>query len=71
MALLKIIGINYRYCMEFEVTEVWPAPNDELRILKYVGFEEAAWVIPEVKTGIETVPPAAGQVPAPSMEQLA
>lgn len=34
--------------------------NDEMRILKYVGFEEARWIIPEVKTGIESVPPASG-----------
>ena len=33
------------------------------RIFKYVGFEEARWILPEVKTGLESVPPAAG-VPA-------
>lgn len=51
-----------------DIGDILVAPNDELRILKYVGFEEAAWVIPEVKTGIEAVPPAAGQAPPPSME---
>jgi len=54
-----------------DIGDILVAPNDELRILKYVGFEEAVWVIPEVKTGIETVPPAAGQAPPPSMEQIA
>jgi hypothetical protein len=32
----------------------------ELRIFKYVGFEEARWVLPEVKSGLEAVPAAAG-----------
>ena len=32
----------------------------ELRIYKYVGFEEAYWVLPPVKTGLEMTPPAAG-----------
>lgn len=31
-----------------------------LRIFKYVGFEDARWVLPEVKTGFEGTPPAAG-----------
>ena len=35
-------------------------PEGELRICKYVGFERAEWVLPEVKTGLESVPPAAG-----------
>jgi hypothetical protein len=33
----------------------------ELCIYKYVGFEEARWLLPEVKSGLEGVPPAAGQ----------
>ena len=36
----------------------------DLRIYKYVGFEEARWVLPEGKTGLESVPLAAG----PSVE---
>lgn len=32
----------------------------ELRITKYVGFEEAYWVLPEVKSGLESAPLAAG-----------
>jgi hypothetical protein len=35
----------------------------ELCIYKYVGFEEARWVLPEVKSGLETVPLAAGPLP--------
>lgn len=41
------------------------APNDEIRILKYVGFEEARWIIPDVKSGIEHIPPAAGPANPP------
>jgi hypothetical protein len=38
-----------------------------LKIFKYVGFEDARWVLPEVKTGLENTPPAAGQPgPAPA-----
>jgi hypothetical protein len=32
----------------------------EVRICKYIGFEEARWLIPEMKTGLENVPLAAG-----------
>jgi hypothetical protein len=35
-------------------------PAGGLRIFKYVGFEEAHWVLPEVKTGLENTPVAAG-----------
>lgn len=45
-----------------QVGDLLIAPNDEMRILKFVGFEEARWIIPEVKSGIEHVPPAAGGV---------
>jgi hypothetical protein len=33
-----------------------------LRIFKYVGFEEAKWMMPEMRQGIESMPPAAGEV---------
>jgi hypothetical protein len=46
-----------------DIGDILIAPNDEMRILKYVGFEEARWIIPEVKTGIENVPPASGPAP--------
>ncbi len=42
------------------VGDILSGPNDEMRILKYVGFEEAKWLIPEVKSGLEDVPPAMG-----------
>jgi hypothetical protein len=32
----------------------------ELRICKYVGFDAAEWIAPEVKTGLESAPVAAG-----------
>ena len=35
----------------------------DLCIYKYVGFEEARWILPEVKSGLEAVPPAAGPPP--------
>lgn len=46
------------------VGDILMGPNDEMRILKYVGFEEAKWLIPEVKSGLEDVPPAMG-APSP------
>ncbi len=42
------------------VGDILLGPNDEMRILKYVGFEEAKWLIPEVKSGLEDVAPAMG-----------
>lgn len=42
------------------IGDVLESANGELRIYKYVGFEPASWVLPEVKTGIEMAPPAAG-----------
>jgi len=44
------------------VGDLLDAGNDGLRIVKYVGFEEARWVLPEVKTGLENTPVAAGGV---------
>jgi len=34
--------------------------DGQLRIYKYVGFEEARWVLPEIKTGLEAAPTATG-----------
>ena len=42
------------------VGDLVAADSGDLRIVKYVGFEEARWVLPEVKTGLEGVPVAAG-----------
>jgi hypothetical protein len=40
-------------------------PAGELRICKYVGFDAAQWIVPEVKTGLESAPLAAGPAQAP------
>ncbi len=42
------------------VGDVLETMTGELRIYKYVGFEEARWVLPEVKSGLETQPLALG-----------
>jgi hypothetical protein len=44
-----------------QVGDILEADSGELRIYKYVGFEEAQWQLPEVKTGIESAPVAVGQ----------
>ncbi len=46
-----------------DVGDVLEAPDSSLKIYKYVGFEDARWVLPEVKTGLETLPVAAGGLP--------
>jgi len=47
-----------------DIGDVLELPGGELKIIKYVGFEDAKWVLPEVKTGIELdAPPAAGGRP--------
>jgi len=45
------------------VGDLLEIPSGELRICKYVGFEAAEWIAPEVKTGLESAPVAAGPVP--------
>ncbi len=47
------------------VGDILEAPSGQLRICKYVGFEEARWVLPEVKTEI----PPDGGLPAPPAPQ--
>ena len=39
-----------------------------IRIFKYVGFDEARWIMPEVSSGIdlEGLPPASGGTPTPT-----
>ncbi|MFN7922317.1 MAG: hypothetical protein U0Q16_19600 [Bryobacteraceae bacterium] len=51
-----------------EIGDLLEDPAGQLRIFKYVGFEEASWVLPEVKTGFDITPPAVG---APMAEQPA
>jgi FAD synthase len=43
-----------------QVGDILEVEGGELRIYKYVGFEEAQWIMPEVKSGLETVPLASG-----------
>ena len=43
------------------VGDLLASPGGELCIYKYVGFEEARWVLPEVKSGLENAPVAVGQ----------
>ena len=40
------------------------AENGSLRIFKFVGFEEARWIMPEISSALDGVP-AAGGVPTP------
>jgi len=42
-----------------EVGDLLQPEDGTLRIYKYVGFEEARWLVPEVKGGVET-----GAIPA-------
>ena len=49
-----------------DIGDLLECGSGELRICKYVGFEEARWVLPEVKTGLEQVPPVAGAAMPPS-----
>lgn len=43
-----------------QVGDILEGEGGELRIVKYVGFEQAQWVMPEVRSGLETAPVAAG-----------
>jgi len=46
-----------------QVGDILEVEGGELRIYKYVGFEEAQWLVPEVRTGLESAPLAAGAPP--------
>ena len=41
-----------------KVGDLLESEGGDLLICKYVGFEAARWVLPEVKPGIESAPPA-------------
>lgn len=43
-----------------EIGDVLESETGELRICKYVGFEEARWQMPEIRTGLESAEVAAG-----------
>jgi hypothetical protein len=42
------------------VGDLLESQSGDLRICKYVGFDAAQWIAPEVKTGLESAPAAAG-----------
>mgnify|MGYP005840495985 CR=1 FL=1 len=48
------------------VGDVLATEDGRLSIYKYVGFEEARWVLPEVKSGLEAAPVAIGRPVEPS-----
>lgn len=41
-----------------QVGDILEVESGELRIYKYVGFEEAKWLVPDVKNGLEAAPTA-------------
>ena len=45
------------------VGDLLETASGELKICKYVGFDAAVWIAPEVKTGLESAPVAAGPPP--------
>jgi hypothetical protein len=47
-----------------QIGDILECGSGELRIYKYVGFEEAQWVMPEVKSGLENALPAQDPSPA-------
>ena len=42
------------------VGDILESGNGHLSICKYVGFETAEWILPQIKTGLETAPAASG-----------
>lgn len=48
-----------------QVGDILEAESGELRIYKYVGFEEARWFVPAAETA-----PAAGGVPAEAVQPV-
>jgi hypothetical protein len=53
------------------VGDLLEGPGGELRICKYVGFDAAEWIVPEVKTGLESAPAAAGPAQSAQSSQEA
>jgi hypothetical protein len=47
------------------VGDILEAADGKLSICKYVGFESAEWILPQIKTGLEGAPAASGPPPAP------
>jgi hypothetical protein len=46
-----------------QVGDILESESGDLRIYKYVGFEEAQWVVPETKTAPESAPGPTEQTP--------
>lgn len=46
-----------------QVGDILEAETGELRIYKYVGFEEAQWHVPEIKPGLQPVSEMPGANP--------
>ncbi len=51
---------SLRETAPLRVGDVLVSESGELRICKYVGFDTAQWITPEIKTGLESIPAAAG-----------
>ena len=51
-----VVGLSHRSAP----VDLLERATGDLRICKYVGFDEAQWIAPEVKTGLESAPVAAG-----------
>ena len=51
------------------VGDLLESPSGTLLLCKYVGFDAAQWIVPEIKTGLESAPAAAG--PASSAADMA
>lgn len=45
-----------------KVGDLLEAEDGRLKICKYVGFDSAQWILPELKTGLESAPAASGPV---------
>ena len=46
-----------------QVGDILEVDGGELRIYKYVGFEEAQWQVPDVKTGVQPIASMPGAPP--------
>lgn len=47
-----------------QIGDILEGEGGELRIYKYVGFEEAQWLLPEAKPDLESAPAPGGVPPA-------
>lgn len=54
-----------------DIGDMLAGPGEEMRILKYIGFEEARWLVPEVKPTAESPAPVPAGGPAVEAEPRA